>query len=1114
MLMKDFSFHTVYVFFILLATAVLCGSCLEDDFMELDYTTAGKDVELMLPVEIPGMDVQTRADIADADRDGVKSLWIAVFSATTGEMTSKTSANGSAAWIKVTPSGNYNEPNYRTVTLYTKSGPSYIVGVANVDNEGVTVDEPTVRKKLSALLADGMTWTDFNKIGVPAYPEDSHPEIHINAPGVENGLPMSGCYSSLALGGTHPADWSTTNFTEVFIPSSSDGRGTVSMTDGAIHLRRLVSHITFNIKPDGKVIDLSVEGYRIFNVPNYSWLYERGNAEGSTTGIALGANFGDRATADNATDYYHAPVSFGPQYVATDNSGVSPVYRFDFWMPENKHTGTASTYNDREKKDSNSTEDNVLYTALTGGVWTPNNMASYVAVRCNVTYKEMVEVDDSGLMGTGSSTSSAYRTGVAEYIIHLGYIGDNASDFNSYRNTDYTYNINVRGLNEIVVEANQLGLRNSAEGIVTDVENRTIRLDAHFSCFNIAFTETELSGIEDFGYIVTSYESGVAHTYTEADDALNGDERKYIDWIELKSTTDATTLATYKPASRGSYVGGSDAVMPVDEFYKKVVDAKINNRTLSEIFTRNRDGKYYFTVFVNEYTYEPRYGDADWGKEGATVRWHTYVNQPSRRFYFRVRRQVSDDKNSVYARSKYGFEQQSIQTYYATYASRAAGISPSAIGVEHINEMQGLNLRSSYSGTTSDVNGRWNVRGWLYDKVSSGKPVWTSFVRPTTMLVIPSVGNLQNGQAIPSLESGWNPASGNESAKGYGNLPALVVYGGGDTNNSKSNNYRTANDPQPNSTTASHYFEAINGCMNRNRDENGNGVIDNEELKWYVPASGKYLRMILGRDALTDPIMPYTQITSLPDVSDNGNNTRWMMFASDRKVLWAMEGLSSSDYIWEPWGNYKYGQRIPWNIRCIRNMGTDLTSVENIEKVQMAYVHDATNRKVSMTYYDNASIRTTKITTKGNPNTTGAMHIHPVNDPLNKVYYAFEYSPSLTSKSGVVYNRIVSGMIESGNPCSSMSGDGWRLPNQKELTIMRNLGLFDNVPSSRYAICCTYDYFTTSGLGTDQGTPTYTLTNNVPNHRMMATRSDGGTRLPTGTSSTSVFYRCVRDVEP
>lgn len=1115
--MKTLFYHIIIdVYLSLLVVAGSLCSCTDEVYQEFDFTISGKDVELTIPIRMPEMDVKTRSDISDVDCSGIRSLWIAVFDVS-GRITSQKKDDTATGWYEVdipADYADYQEPLAPTVTLKTKSGPSYIVAVANVDNEGVTSDNRTTKKPLRDLLTDNLTWEDFNKIAVVSFSENTGAASDLDAPNVNFGLPMSGCFSSLALGGTHPDDWSATDFQPVTIPSSGNGKVSI---DGAIHLRRLVSHITFNLIADGNVVDLSVEGYNIFNAPNYSWLYERGMAE-NNSGISLGSNFGDQATdQDDAANYYHAPVSFPSHYITTtqDVGNNTTRHSFDFWMVENKHTGREGTteYNHREVK-ANTTGEYPLYTALTGDSWTPNNLASYVTIYCNVTYKEEPKVDDNGQIT--DSGSPVYRMGVVEYTIHLGYIGDNtvaeetkARDFNSYRNTNYTYNIKVRGLNEIVVEANKRDERNSAEGVVTDVENPTILLDAHYACFNVVFTEKELQDIDNFGYLITTYESGSSYTYME-NDAVSAAERKYIDWIELKPTTDATTLAIYCPARGDLLLSGQtdeDRVLPIDEFYKKVREANEGGK-LEDIFQKAADGKYYFTVFVNEYTYEPRYGDVNWGKENIEKNWRNYVNQPTRHFYFRVRRQTSTDTNSVYARSKYAIAQQSIQTYYSTNTGQRAS-SNTAIGVEHINELQGLNLRNSFNSQSSDglsdVNGRWNVDKWLTEQ---GRQ-WNNILRREKMLQIPDIpqSRLQGGPGIVSLESGWNPASGKSEEKGFTYLYAPKAYTGILNDGNQMNN-----DPQANSENRDYYVEAINSCMNRNRDENGNGTIDNEELKWYVPASGKYLRAILGRNSLEDPIMPYGNVSRLPN-TDNAYNTRYLMYASNNKIVWAMEGTSMSG-----WGE-KSGA--PWNVRCIRNLGTDLTTIIDKDKIEMAYTHDEKNRRVIMEYYDQASIRTEKITKAGNTltPTSGGMHLHPVTDPLNKVYYAFEYTDEVyhlnygdkMSPGELWYFITNSG--ENANISSSL-GSNWRIPNQKEVTIMRNLGLFNEniIGKDDYAVSCTYDFFTTDGKGTDQGTPEFSTP--YPNHHMMGVRWDAGTRIAINGTEVKMYYRCVRDVEP
>lgn len=1113
--MKIHTLHIINKLIILLAVVGFTVSCQDDFSSKSDYGAIGKDVVITIPLELPEMGIKTRANINDADRDVVKSLMVAVFDAS-GNITSKKNDNTTVGWyeVKDIPDNytDYQEDKYKTVTLHTKSGPSYIVAVANVENMGINSDNPTDKKTLKELLEKCDNWDDFLKIGVARFQKNNDAFDYTNAPNITNGIPMSGCYSSIPLGGDHPSDWSDTNFTKINIPATG------KLSDGAIHLRRLISHITFNLETAGDVVDLSVESYTITNVPNYSWLYERGNSE-------KGCNFGDVATtSENAKAYYHTPLNFGGQYVNTKEETQKTTHSFDFWMVENKHTGNATIYNDREVKTTSGTE--TLYTSLTGDTWTSNNMATYVTIRCNVTYTEKPKVDEDGiLISTGKEV---FRSGIAEYTIHLGYIGNEASDFNSYRNTNYIYNIKVVGLNDIVVEANDIKQRNSVEGIVTDVDNRSIILDGHFGVFNVVFTETELTDIENFGYVVTSYENGIAHSYTEKDEVPDN-EKKYINWIEIKSTDNATTLAQYKPAKGGSF-SNSERVIPIDEFYNKLKGLHNGDdvSSPSTIFPKNSDGNYYFTVFINEYTYEPRYSEDNYGDESKTARWHTYINQPTRHFYFRVRRQVSEDNNSIYARSKYAIAQQSIQSYYDN-----DGLLSTAIGVEHFSEVQGLNLRRSFVNTEiSNVNGRWNVYRWLTDNENTTSPKWSSYVKETTLLLIPNAseftGNrLQGGPQLVSIESGWNPASGNQDITGYGNLPALANFDwtngtfvwDATTKTVVRKKYtikqdQSDYDPQPNSSTESHYIEAINACMNRNRDENGNGNIDPEELKWYVPASGKYLRAILGRNSLRDPIMPYDKISSLTYVDNgkpnNARNTRWLLYASDEKTAWAMEGLSMGDWRF----NAAVGERIPWNVRCIRNLGTNLKTITKEDKVQLAYRHDETNHKVVMAYYDNSSIRTTKINVSGNANSnSGAMKLHPVTDQLNKVYYAFEYDPTLYNLGSIIANEIAKYIEGDDNPCAK-KGNNWRLPNQKELAIMRNLGLFNSMPDNDFAISSTYDFFTITGAGTDQGTPSYRDKDNNIIHSLMVTRNDGGTRLNVEKKSHNIYYRCVRDVEP
>lgn len=1135
------------ILFPLLATMFLAVSCQDEAMQHPDYTIVGKEVQVTIPLSVPEMTIQTRSSLGVDQLTQVQSLMVAVFNSTTEEITSKKD-DGTYGWVEVknpAPSNSGYE-QLHPITLTALSGPSYIVAVANVDNEGVKQGAMTARP-LRDLLEESTTWSEFLKIA--AVTPSTFDQI--NAP--SSPMVMSGCYTGVALGGTHPSDWQSTNFTAVTIPYDASGKVALNPDAGAIHLRRLMSHVTFNVKPgppstmvENPVVDIDVLSYRVVNAPSYSWLYERGSV--SKGAPANKPNYGDNAENEDDAKDYQGEIIFPTQYIKDIDGGQS----FDFWQSENKHTGIITTsenpsdaqkfneYNLREGKYGTVSDGTVtyldppLFTSLCGGgIWTTNNMASYVVMTCEVKYKDSMSVDGDG-KEVQSGGSTVYRSGIAEYIVHLGYLNNVVNDFNCYRNTDYTYNVTVTGLNDILVEAIGGSERNAAEGTVIDAENPTVMLDAHYAAFNIVLTRDEISGeaAEDFGFIMTTYENGNATTvFSESID--NTLDEKYYDWIEIKRTNGAERLARYYPPKGNLPTGASESVRVMS--IKDFVD-KIHNGTLeSEIEDLN-----YFTVFVNENTYEPRYGEVDYGNESNTsstnkVRWPSYVNQNPRRFYIRVRRRTSSDKNSIYVRSKYSVQQQSIQTFYST---TSLNDSENAFGLEHINETQGLNLRRSFSPTAvSDLDGRYNVKQWVISQTVQS--LWSNVISQSTIdeidyntpQNIPSVSNLQNGPDILSLISGRNPAlTVDQSELGYTHLPQTAQYRG----NISISNY----DPQPNSTR-NNYIEAINACMNRNRDENGDGIINDVELKWYVPTSGKYLRSILGRASLLSPIMPYSEVKSLPN-SSNNFNSRYLVYSSNNVVVWAMEGLSSSN--WN--GSFtNESMQPPWQVRCIRNLGTNLgggsINSPNVEQVEKAYSHDEANNRFIMADYDRRSVRTTKYTGKGNSGNDNSMPPHVVTSDINRVYQAFEYSetgfiPTTVFSFNDTNNSkipIYSYIIGSENYCANLTGEGWRLPNQKELAIMRNEGLFPSNPDNKftytvnnntrtaeYSLTCTYSYFD-NNISTPQPYNAQTNPFTGYNFNFIGAKPNGNTQLSLSNMTygneqrRNLYIRCVRDVD-
>lgn len=1128
-------FSSSIKYILLTAAAALCLPSCSDELDIPNYVVAGEDMVITVPVELNEPTVQSRADLSETQLNTVQSLWVATFSSATGQMTSKTDATSNTiGWVKVTPGTADTEPALHDVTITTKSGPSYIVAVANVENNGVLKSAPATARPLSELLENVRTWPDFLNVGAVApstYSAINSPQTPIVMCGAFTNAVQVEAQHTLPL-----AQWQQENVKSYTIPTATNGTFTL---DGAIHLRRVVSQINFNISSGNANVRVTPNSYRVINVPRYSWLYERpaDDATGTT------ANFGDDCTEETMGNYYVSSENYSAtsSFIRPDGNGG---YTFNFWQAENKHKGTITAtgtaeeiYKARDaqtKADDNSNTG--IFTALCpGGEWTPNNMASYVLINCTVDYTAEINVDENGAIQTPATGTDVWRTGSATYLIHLGYMGNDAADFSSYRNADYTYNVTVNGLNDIRVEAYNTTETPGAEGIVTDVTNPTINLDCHYCAFNIQLTDAELAPWTEtadgrytgFGFMIMTYDNlnGGLKEYDEVYllrnyaswDLVPAGIKQYIDWVEFRPTTGENVLAAYKPRT------GDNA----DNLTFNLYDAAKGITEDQRSTTANTGNGRWYTCFVKEYTYEATDANETLAQTasstiyGQNPIWYSYVNADPRRFYIRVTRTVSDDGESIYSRSKYAAVQNSIQSYYGrqNIPDGTDHVRGAAMGVERVNEVYGLNMRKSidqstdtrYAGGHPD-NGRYDCWVWATNTTGTGK-TWSTLV---------------DQEAPQTIPASTHVAGAPIAAATY-NVPKTVDYSGTFSGENLFNVF----DPQS-SGTVQNTIEGINACMNRNRDNNGNGEIDNDELRWYVPGLNQYTRLTLGANSLgTNALMDYTRISSCGykpatnnsyDTFGFGYDGRYLFYSSGGRVFWAMEGFSTSD--WRQWSTRRVNGRdivptaaspgypvAPWQVRCIRNLGTNLANVNEISQSVRAYTYTTTGtyNQVVPTYYELTNTRTE--TFSGNGNGAGALPLHLVSQGnYNAVYQGgFEI---LSGHDITIYNNSNSyptfAYLQeqiNDNPCgnlqeddgSPLDGGRWRLPNVTEIAIMQNEDEFKDT-SGYFLSCSVLDFEDTNG---EKITAAADGTNFMSALEARITRA---------LTSHTFYVRCVRDI--
>lgn len=1083
----------------------------------------GEDTTISLTIQAPEMShLESRADMTTDEANSVRSLWVGIYSYATSRSTLN-DGNNSGLLLQNGQhgftSGNKSHTRYTLTGINTKSGRSYIVAVANPDlNYGYTMDANGTlgaKSKLSDLLAKADTWEKFRSIVIEREPFQNAAVLGVpnNSP-----LPMSGIYvDNENL--THPADW--TKVEPYQIPLSKNGLN----LKGSIHLRRPFTQVKFNIGVTDDIVSFDVESYRVYNVPTYGWLYERSQSDDLTNRIDY-ANAGDamQPIVDDNTNY--KPSLVYPSTNITENNGV---YSFDFWMMENKRTGRADFCTDyqkreREYKNADGTNSGVYESLCPTAEPTLNNLATYVEIRGTLTYKNGNNVENPSQIpeGEGAGTlpgNVASRTVEATYKVHLGYAvgnneGEKARDFNNYRNSIYNYNVTVRSANSIIVEAFRIGdnpeLQPGAEGVVTDVTDNLFECDAHPEVFNIYLTTEEIA---NFSFTMRSYYNNQEIVIYQQKKDENGvqknnipergdDNFKFYNWIELVPT--GLTAQTEANKNR------------IKEFPNLARNPNWKTQTAAqrgfyypgELAGSGLTGQY-FTVYVNEHAYVPRYGDDNWGNEVGN-NWHAYVNTTRpRQAWFNVSQETSKDGQNVYYRSKYALSQRSIQTYYNMGNNTVA----TALGLEHVNESFGMNIRwtKDIIANLDPDNGRYNV--WLGVNGSDGGKQadnWSSVVKLNTSQIVNEITNSKTNGQMQYAQDYFNTAAKTWNVPMQNTIAGNSLSGTAGMYDGKANQY----DPQVNGNNIQ-YIEALQACMNRNRDENGNGVIDAAELKWYLPASGKYARIILGRRTLSNPLMNYQQST-LRYACTNGGNTIYHFIASDNVIVWADEGMSSSSFYG---ANPEYAQYYyaPWQIRCIRNLGTDLTSVSRGEKVTPAYDDKTKNTTtgsgvVKVNAYYGAALR--------DPVTT-YLPMHKSNSPYNALgRYGFEIAEvdngntnnpnkNTTEAPAADYVRnytTYNNAVISATPCSRLNQGtkkGWRIPNQAEAVIMRRMGILrNNGSNTSQFMTCTQEYYSnaTPAVGSDTPGSAY---------RILTVRTALATAQPISAIN---VVRCVRDL--
>lgn len=456
----------------------------------------------------------------------------------------------------------------------------------------------------------------------------------------------------------------------------------------------------------------------------------------------------------------------------------------------------------------------------------------------------------------------------------------------------------------------------------------------------------------------------------------------------MEDLTDLNNKQFYAGATGQSNVNGDptklidvyDMIVEMGKAIKQIYENGGMPSSDKIIISRNGSDDYVarFTAFVNEYYYL---------RHPLTgmiaTSWSVMTNKIPREMIIAMSTDTSTDGNSSYSKIHSYISQLSMETFYNDRAT-----SLNAFGMETYNETPLYEFgtpRSTFN--LSDTDGRENQKTLIS---ASSTPYWSTY--------------------ITARSNGWTFSVGTERA-----------------------DHKLAN--------AYKIKAAYSACMSRNRDLNGNGKIDENEIRWYLASLNEYIRMGIGNNALSSAQLFFGDkgnLSNYPNGDINNGSLYYTSSESGKRVYWAIEkGSYSSDYIGSP---------LP--IRCIRDLpatstvaNTDISSIEGVLSDATFVKHEANgNEPFVLEFKDRL------VSSLYRQRAIGLLNVHNEDEDENKFYDGIFVAANDLGRTYALRN--LNGYSSLINPCAEyVEGNysrNWRLPNLVELSAMNAAGIFED----------------------------------------------------------------------
>lgn len=836
----------------------------------------------------------------------------------------------------------------------------------------------------------------------------------------------------------------------------------VGAASKTINLERVDARITFNVGVDGSEkgytnMTFTPKYYRVENIPQGTYLVPRDNEDYAAT---METGYASMQAAGK--EYY-----FDEAKRENDDRSY-----FEFYLLENRRQPTKKITN--QEKETNYSEVQNLYALREKRAKTENKVdetkpgqeyvpGDFVFAPENSTY-----VTIRGTLSFQHGTDF-YNADVT-YTVHLGSTGsdpDSETLVNNYdvcRNTHYTYNVTITGVESMRVEVvSDKEERPGVEGDVIKAGGEVVDLDSHYGRAKFSLTRGDIKaglswaistpfqrGLKVFDR--SNYTKDKSEDGTVVSDATNlsyeqvenlKTDRSLNDyrWVQFAINQECVLKETGKPVptsafakypgykaysstdlvdeqapafgGEGYHYSGSTAIYSQDVVLYDVnqllnhlfIEANKSEEQGCDLFLKDGgvsyddDAEVTITAFIDEYVYKYNPTEVYYeiptalndGDPDLTL-WKKFVNAENRMLHICVEgAQYSPDGNTSWAESVITFSQRPIYTFYDPDSDVST-----AWGTEFKNESEDAedgtdkNLPAT-SSALNDIN-------WIKDNNTFDDG------RKNTLEVLGQITDLK-----------WTD---------------VLYLNDGDYGRLKDK-----------------YKSVWFACLGRNRDLDGDNIVDQDEIRWYL-ASVDQLTDIFIAEAAVPNAKLYSQNATSASVPLEHVISSTYHTGSAPWIIWAEEGASRGVY-----GSSGDKTTDPHTYRCLRNLGLSLNDKDSDldDYVKSSHNSDGsyytTDRRVTVgngtVTYKEVFIDLSRL----EPNTLRAAltgGILPQNkerDDNNRPYRKFAVLVSTNGDDGLYpqnsssqawsWNSLYAGETIT-NPCP----EGYRAPNLRELMLM------------------------------------------------------------------------------